>query len=171
MTTPRRMVRRGRFAPRGSARRKLVWTNQSTLQSIAAGGSTQSIVSSSYETQYGMSLQGTIVRTILRIIIAPTGSFTVDYGPVFYAVGLLGRSEILLDVVTTDRPYRDWFIYDVAWGKFSSGLSVPPTDRLYDIRAKRKIDELEKVPVLAITNNGGASVDVRHQIRMLIALP
>jgi hypothetical protein len=170
----RRLVRRrvsGRSA--SSQRRKLQWADFATQSTLAAGATSRLNMLSNYETVKGSSSSGsTIMRILLRTVVWPSATFSATQQ---LAYGILHTSSTIattLDVLAS--PYEDWMLDDIAWMPFippAGSASSLVVDRLQDIRAKRKLDELDSGLFLCLSNGGTTATAFAFHARILLALP
>ena len=168
--------RRSSFAGNRSARRKLVWATQ-------AGGTTLATSGANFNADLIMNLKvagssvlgATVMRTHFRWSVA-WGATQVQTSQV--AVGLVVQSTNLIPTNTVDLlqdedwAYRDSFLMGTGVNYFPTGAAGASEGFTLDLRAKRKVQELNQTWVLAMSlQNGVAAVPISYYCRTLLALP
>jgi len=149
-------------------RRKLVWVTSDQLVTVAAGTcKTASLVDQLHVA--GASLLGT---TIMRTHLSLQCEFAaVTDGTTFgLIVGM--RDEIgTVRPDSTTQPEADWMWIQREWAD-ASGAAINGTRQvLVDSRAKRKMDELDQVYLISLTNGNAAQQVYGVYSRTLLALP
>lgn len=156
MSSPVRFRRRGRSVGRRGPRRKLVWARAADLNitcipsTVPAPVDAQSVdLLRDFESNYGAQLIGaTIMRVRGLISVVPSQ----NGGQSFYgAIGLkVDNQNIAIDSaaqrVASLSKYDRWFMYQpVVFQGGGSAIVAPqlPLQFMVDVRAKRKIDELD----------------------------
>jgi hypothetical protein len=168
---PTRLVRSHRTAVRGGQRRKLVWATTDQSLTVPTGQISNVNLLAALSVA-GSSLLGiTIMRTHLRVQIQTGGAATQ-----LQRVGLIvGRvSDVGTNIAgqqDPSNPELDWMLLDrrQVLGQ-ETNVSTQPC-YTYDVRAKRKMQELNQAYILALSNNGVAGITFALWARVLIALP
>jgi len=156
-------------APSGARRRKLVWSTLDQSVTLIAGANTTVNMLSALAVA-GSSLTGiTIMRT--HLTLAPTTALTladsIRVGLIVCRSSDIGAGSIL----TAADPELDWMLLRREYVT-SSGLGSGGGDVLaYDVKAKRKMEELNQAYGLCITNAAGGSKTIGLFARTLVALP
>jgi hypothetical protein len=115
----------------------------------------------------------TVMRTHLRLSFS---SLTSDTSPgVFYGIVLWDKSQTIgLPDVQTDLNV-DWMIQDFVSPGTSEDSIIVSTSILYgeslDLKARRRLRELNDTPTLLFKNVGSASLQFGYMSKMLVALP
>jgi hypothetical protein len=159
-----------------SQRRKLVWATSAVLHNgVAAGGKFNDDLLLNLKVVGSSVLGATIMRTHLRIAVAdnPTGGPSMG--------GYLGLIVSTAPTVTNLDPSvafaDDWLLNSSMGPTHVPGNSIllDATHIAYgvyfDIRAKRKIQELNEVYFLCFTNTGANAINVQTFVKTLVALP
>src|SRR5215475_12826287 len=153
----RRLVRRRAFGTtRSTQRRKLQWADFLSTASVGAATAIRLNMLSNYETAKGSVTAGsTVMRVVLRLQVWPSASFTATQQ---FAYGVLHTSASLAtgeDIAAL--PYEDYMLNEFGWIPFTppaGALATPPIDRSHDIRAKRRLDELNAGLFFLLSNTG-----------------
>ena len=156
---------------RGAARRKLVWA---TLDQnvVIPTGTTSDINLLAALAVAGSSLLGvTIMRTHLRISQVATPNATT-----LYRQGLIvGRlTDVGIGVagqVDPSNPELDWMYLDRRVADSSGAAANVTQNWFYDVRSKRKMDELNMAYILSQSHTSAGSVTLQLWARTLVALP
>jgi len=163
-------MRHARQAPRhlAPARRKLVWSTTDQSVTLIAGANTSLNLLAALSVA-GSSLLGvTIMRTHLTLAIdtAVTAADRLRVGFVVDRVSEVGAAS----AITAADPELDWMLWrhETAAPTFGSGGSNVLE---YDLRAKRRMQELNQAYLLCITNSAGGSKTITVAGRTLVALP
>ena len=162
----------------GSARRKLVWATSSVAgSSLAQASITDFDLLANLRVAGSSVLGATVMRTHLRMQIG--WPVTTSTGQ-FFTVGLCVEDADLVAAndITLGERGRDWALLDgLVPGSGANTLASPNTGTVmegfnFDLRAKRKVQELNQTWQLAVSPSGGAAaVPFSYWARTLIALP
>jgi len=161
--------RRSSFSNGRSNRRKLVWATNSSLVSLGASPTFNNIDLLANLRVAGSSVLGaTIMRTHLTLMIDNTGR----------AVGSRSTFGVIVEDIenvggVTDlasNPGRDW-AYLVSRRPVSSGGAIGQELVEVDLKAKRKVQELDQTWLLCMDNNAGPTISYQVWSRVLVALP
>jgi len=153
----------------GRSRRKLVWATADGTIALAASPNSVNVDLTPNFRVAGASLLGvTIMRT--------RGSLTVDNTG--RAVGnrvkwgfLVGRTTDLPGTIAlANDDSLDWMLIQ-SQNPVSSGGAVGQERFEVDLRARRKMQELDQAYLLAASNTSGAAMSIRYYVRTLLALP
>lgn len=168
---------------RTSTRRRTVWVrarNSTTFTSGAPFNAFAADLLAGFSARYGADPVGcTLLRT--RGIIAVSSSSAAGIlATVACRVGQ-DRDATLTDTEQnpqTNGEYLDWYLYEPFVATSGAGNSIPwnGTDavgRLIDVKAKRKVQELDQTLII---NAGSASatvttVNLHYDLSLLLALP
>ena len=164
-------MRRSPVHRRGSARRELVWATTDQTVNIPAGQISDLNLLAALSVA-GSSLLGvTVIRTHVHIAIQ-----TGLAAGVGWRFGLIiGRNtDVGVNVAgqqDPSNPELDWMYLDRVYGTFSGATA--DAQRLFevDLRAKRRMQELNQAYLLCQTNTTAAAVNVAVWARTLLALP
>jgi hypothetical protein len=164
-------MRRSSFAGRGGAqRRKLVWSTFDAVSSSLASGA-----SGNYDllADIGNATLGcTIMRTHLRV--APTTA-SPAFGDSIQLGFIVGRVVDAVDPVTAGL--INVAQTDLDWMFINRYTAAPFLDEagsntvVIDLKAKRKMQELQQAYIFTLKNNFTAVQAFRVYARTLIALP
>ena len=163
--------RRSRIPVRTTQRRKLVWATVDQSVTIIAGAKTNVNLLAALSVA-GSSLLGvTIMRT--HVEIAPTTALTLGDG---LRVGFLVARVADVGAGVTGSPdpsdpELDWMLWR---HEHVTPLGIAPGGGdvlVYDIKAKRKMQELNQAYILSLLNSAGGSKTLYIQGRILLALP
>ncbi len=155
-----------------SQRRKLVWaTSNVTVAALNAGGVADLDLGAPLEVA-GSSLLGvTIMRTRLHYHVRDFAAVAdqIETGMI------IGRSsDIGVNVagqVSAATPENDWMLLTVL-DPVTSAAAVDAGARFdFDLRAKRKMQELNQKLVLSLFNNSAGAHTIDVFARVLVALP
>jgi len=168
---PVRRARATRAVGRG-ARRKLVWdTEQGTFGSLAVGGHAGIDMGASLATNASI-LGSTVVRTLVTIALPgyASGSDSYTYGVLKGRTGDAGSASTQAPDPFTN-PELDWAWIGKAFATFSGATQDTQRVIQFDVRAKRKLQELNEIWLLMVTNNTAAIVTTaKFHTRTLFAL-
>jgi hypothetical protein len=159
--------------PRGP-RRKLVWATvqQIPAGTLASGGKANFDLLGNLETVGASVLGCTVIRTI---VLHTCSEATADTNQGMY-VGLLHADVVNVTNIDPSTNFgADWSLLTVngpptAQQVYFSGTNTIWGQR-YDIKAKRKIEELGEKYLLCFENAGSGQVSYTFFARTLIALP
>ena len=165
----RRSTHRGsRIVGRGQ-RRKLIWgTTQVQTFNVPANTGHVFDLLSVLEVAGASTLGITIMRTHVRMQINLGASGD------FLQIGLLiGRdADVGLAVPTPfNEPELDWMWDTVEFARASGAAIDSPFTVEYDVRSKRKMEELNQRYLLCVYNSAAAAHNVSYFVRTLVALP
>ena len=154
-------------------RRKLVWatTDQSVTMAAGAGSNVNLLASLSVA---GASLLGiTIMRTHLDMWRTGQASVIADslrLGLIVDRVAAVGAGPPA-GAVTAADPEADWILWRHEFAAPTFGPTGGSNYLVYDIRAKRRMQELDQAYVLCLNNFAGGSQTWSIAARVLVALP
>jgi hypothetical protein len=163
--------RRTAFSNRSSTqRRKLVWaTSNSGQVATAAGIVWVSDLLTAFHVGGASTLGATVMRTHMTLQLNPYvalgDSFTIGI-----IVGRLSDVAARLPSPAAD-PEVDWML--LRQGKATySGAAIDATREIeIDLRAKRKLQELDQTLLLCVLNGTAQGSFLAHYTRVLLALP
>ena len=167
------MVRRrvGMFRGPGAVRqrRKLVWaTRNIDFGPVAAGATTNVDLLADFRAAGAFVIGCTIMRTHLGMHVQSTA--LTDSYEVGLVVGRLGDVATNRISVNAD-PEIDW-MYVNRWWAPASGAAVDAGEfHEIDLRAKRKLQELDQAYLFVFTNQTAAAHTPHLFVRTLVALP
>ena len=179
MSAPRRRVvaagaGRGGFAR--APRRRLEWADyRNTLTTLAAGASSNVDMLSGFRAASAGPVAGcTVLRVVGQVQVFPlTTGLTADLDAHY---GWLHETLSWTGIIATTgmNPYEQWMVWERAYVPFATaggGYAVPPYERHFDQRAKRKLDEIQSTLWFCLVNDGGTSLRWTAHLRMLLAQP
>jgi hypothetical protein len=111
------------------------------------------------------------MRTLLSINVAPMAS-----GASFMRAGLICEDKGYVGTTNNlaDNANLDWYWYQDMY-PYPSAASItqwPSDGRPYDIRSRRRTNDMGRTSILALSNHNGAStLFVQFLVRQLVALP
>jgi len=152
-------------------RRSLVWATVDQGVTIGAGANSDINLLAELAVA-GSSLLGiTIMRTHLELSL--TSVITVgDQIRVGFVVGrLTDIGAAVVGQVTAADPSQDWMLWRHETAAPTFGTTSANNQLVYDIKAKRRMQELNQAYVLALNNSAGIAKTMQIQGRVLIALP
>ena len=152
---------------RSGPRRKLVWATLNTAPTITANGHVVLEMLGNLRVAGASVLGATVMRTHLScgLFWAATTEF--------YQVGLIvGRLE---DVGTTvldpnTNPGEDWMFNQQVFAHASGATVDAASWAAFDVRSKRKMEELDQTYLLSLHFTGAANKSPQLYARTLIAL-
>jgi hypothetical protein len=164
--------RRSSVSARGhSARRKLVWATAFGNSTVTNGATNNVDLGASLEVA-GSSLLGvTVIRTHIRINVRDWAS-TADqftYGLIIGRTADIGVGNS--NGINGAASELDWMLYDQMFPTSSAAVVDVTSQRMIDLRAKRKMDELGQRYLLSFSNNSAAVHSLSYIARVLFALP
>jgi len=165
-----RRMRRSGSASLRRPRRRLEWADFVGEGSTAAGAMSQTNMLGGYETAFGADASGcTVTRILLEAYVAPAATPSADVRLQF---GILHASINQTGVNVRTMPYEDWMLHAYAncW-LGSANMSATTYQRFFDLRAKRKLDELSSTLWICLQNPGGVTAFHAFHARILLALP
>jgi len=162
---------RPRGAVRGSARRALVWATTDQGVTLAAGASSNINLLAGLSVAGSSILGCTIMRTHCEISITSAVS-TGDELRVGFVVGRLAEVGAgVAGALTAATPELDWMLWRHECAAPTFGWTSANNQLVYDIKSKRKMQELSQAYILTLSNDAGISKTMQIQARTLIALP
>jgi len=159
---PRRSSRR-----MGPPRRKLVWATANTTVSVPAGGVLGVDLTGNLRTAGASVLGGTVMRTHANLLLAFATSAD------FWSIGMIicRDVDITNGIDPNTNPGDDWMLSVQEFETTSGAATDVARNVHYDLRSKRKFEELEQRYGLMIANHTAAAHGVPLFVRTLIALP
>jgi len=149
-------------------RRKLVWCELNQTLTLAAGHTSNLNMLTQFSVAGASTLGVTVMRTILNIQVA-TFVAAADYLEWGLVVGRLADVGTVTALAGT--PELDWSYHDILFPG-SSGPDVNVSERFrYDVRSKRKVQELDQVYLWAFLNGSAGTQVLQLFSRTLVALP
>lgn len=153
-----------------SPRRKFIWARTSVTGSMGANSIGRSNLLSNFESLYGAELIGcTIVR--IRGIIT-TSSSAIDQ--LFVAAAMVEPDPVgTLDVAEgpTQRPYASWMLYEpFVTSGLANGAQNETGARMIDVKANRKLDELDEQLSFYIQTPSGNSTTVGYHYSLSVGV-
>jgi hypothetical protein len=128
-----------------------------------------------FETIRGATSAGcTVLRILWQIWVIPSGSVTASVNVPW---GIVHTTASAFDAGFTAaaRPYDDWMIYRNAVWPFvttpAGGFVSPAFYESSDLRAKRKLDELDSHIFWCMSNANPQTVFFWEHSRILLAMP
>jgi len=159
--------RRTSSRPR-SNRRQLVWaTTNVTVAAVAANTVTGIDLTANLRTTGASVLGATIIRTHLRLgLIYATNADQ-------YVTGLIicRDADVVPGIDPFNNPGDDWMLWAVD-PPTASGAAIDVFRTVeYDIRAKRRMQELEQRYAIFVGNRTSAAHNIAVSARVLVAMP
>jgi hypothetical protein len=151
-------------------RRKLVWGTTDQSVNIPAGQISNTNLLAALSVA-GSSLLGvTVMRTHCRIMqLAAVAGTTTRVG------FIIGRtSDVGINIAgqqDPSNPELDWMLLDRRTQDTNGAATNATQNWVYDLKSKRKMQELNQAYILAITNTTAAAVTYQLWARVLVALP
>jgi hypothetical protein len=164
-------TRRSSAHVRGS-RRQLVWCTFDQTVAMAAGVGSNSNLLAGLAVA-GSSLLGvTIMRTHLElsVITAVTLGDRLQLGLIVGRTADIG-APIPAGAVSPAQPDDDWMLWRHETAAPTYGSGSANNQLLYDVKSKRKMQELNQAYVLSMVNDVGVAKTINIQGRVLLALP
>jgi len=159
-------TRRG-FA--AAQRRKLTWADAQEQNITLSGTTTNTDMLSGYKLDGGTTQGITIMRTHLQICVQTSGATAGSGAFLGLVIGSLNDTPSQLDA---SEVYLDWMLYRQC---YSLGGTVGTTsaEHVYeiDLRAKRKMQELQQAYWLCLSALDVQETTVSWHARTLLALP
>jgi len=168
--------RRGSFQRNRSSRRRLVWATSFTFDAIANNANVNHDLLGNLKVAGSSVLGVTVIRTHLR--------FSLQWPPLTntfegLAVGLCVQSMAAVTAGTVDLlqdedwALRDTFLPGTGMDNLTNVVAAPVEGFTVDLRAKRKVQELNQSWCLAMSlqNSAGNTIPVSVFARTLVALP
>ena len=166
------MKSRRHFVSRETQRRKLVWSTLTANPTVANGAHDNLDILADFRAA-GASLLGvTIMRTHVRLdVVAPTAADLFVWGLSVGGLNDIGTAAGAIDAGADT--HLDWMMWtrEIAAPTYSEAGNS--NRLLYDIKAKRKMQELDQRYLLSIGGVivGTSPLNVFVTIRTLLALP
>ena len=153
------------------ARRKLVWATTDQSVTLGVGNSSNVDLLAGLEVAGSSILGCTIMRTHCELSL--TTAITLgDRLRVGFVVGRAAEVGAgVVGALTAATPELDWLLWRHETAAPTFGTESNNNQLVYDIKAKRKMQELSQAYILALGNSVGASKTMTIQARTLIALP
>jgi len=168
------MVRQRSSVRRGSGqRRKMVWArSQTTGVTVPTVDGIQLNLLSNFETEYGANLIGaTVVRIRGAVVLAPQ---VAGNSSAIFAVRVSNDADATAGGGPFDSPYADWMAFEpfvtVDSGTLDPTGDSPLTGRLIDVRAQRKLEEINEQLTAWIQSANQAHTFGAH-LSILLKLP
>ena len=160
----RRNVSRG-------TRRKRIWARRTVTEASLAGGATaHSLLLAGFEMEYGAQLIGCTVarvRMTLTLDVGANAGNGLLFGIRVATVDQVSDLAVAPTYGPGSRSHADW----MTWGLIAPRSSDTHYSESYDVRAMRKIDELNQTLVLSVENPGLGTVTWGGAISVLVMLP
>jgi hypothetical protein len=161
-------VRRSSRPAVRSHRRKLVWCNfQFSDSAIVTTVNTIHDMLTDFEAAGATHLGCTIMRIHMQLSFSPGA--VGDHGEIGIAVGRKGDTISTLSVAV--NPEMDWMLYRWVWPASSGGTVDAVNPFEIDLRAKRKLDELDQTLWFTWIPIATTSASMSGFARILLALP
>ena len=153
---------------RRQARRKLVWCETNQVVTIAAAAFSNLNLLAQFSVAGASTLGITTMRTIVRIQVENWAAVGDDI-QAGLLVGRLADVGVATNLAAT--PELDW-AYHTELFPSASGAAISVAQVFdWDVRAKRKVQELDQVYLLCMANGSAASKTMQVFVRTLVALP
>lgn len=155
--------------------RKLIWARQPAVNLTMLAGATQTVdLLANFETAYGAQLIGCTVMRIRGSV--QTRLVTINAANVQQPV--IVASIVTAALVTPtgplSDPHADWMQYDSVYPMHGADAAGFPMigNHVFDVKSRRKIDELSQRCLMQFTNtNGGSTVEGVMSVSTLLMLP
>ena len=159
-------IHRGRRGFEGAQRRKLTWaTVRAAPQTITTTGTLVDLLSE-YKLAGGSTQGITIMRTHIALNVTAA---TAGVGDGAFVGLVVGTDVDTATQVTPTEPFLDWMLYTSVYAAGGGGVI---NSHMIDIRAKRKMQELNQIYWLNLVALLGVNAtQVAFTARTLIALP
>ena len=173
MSMPVRRVRAASVRPRGRQRRKLVWaTRDQSGSTLAAGATARADLVNNLEVAGASTLGMTVARVHLALVI----NWTTTDATLGADVGILPSTTLQIASVVADTAVgEDWMLLTICPPALCPNTTLVGTNLTggirFDLRAKRKLDELNQHLYFVITNPGSGSITWGIRARTLCMLP
>jgi hypothetical protein len=168
-------VRRRSSGVRTSQRRRREWADYTSLSTIGATTNALTNVLGSFESVRLALADGcTVERIVGETWIAPLNTGLTALLDYTFGVGVFDRQTPAFDLSLGNGPYMNWMLYRrLAVPPIAAGLTwqTPLPRWNWDIRSKRKVDELGNSLLQFDTNKSTVQIQVFHHWRVLLALP
>ena len=162
-------MRRTVSVHRSGSRRKLVWATTSVSVVLGASPTFNNIDLLANLRVAGSSVLGaTVMRTHLTMLVDNTGRLVTSRSTYGIIVEDLENVGGVTDLAS--NPGRDW-AYLVSRSPISNQGAIGQELIEVDLKAKRKVQELDQSWLLCMDNNAGPAMTYRVWARTLVALP
>jgi len=151
-------------------RRKLIWvTSSATSGAIAAAGNYSLDLIAGMRVAGASVLGATVVRTHLQV----TALNGAAAGNSFFWLGLKAADqvEITAGITLSASAYEDWALLTACYTTFSGSAVDTSSCHPFDLRSKRKVQEMSETWGLFITNQTTVAQTYSVYARTLLALP
>ena len=174
------VIRNGVAVRRQSPRRVRTWARTLiAATSLTSGAVGHHELQSSLETALGRTLgEYTIVRARINFGVAEAATGTPD--PVGIGLVIVGRDAAAAGTTSLptprSNPHADWFMWDCVaplaqTPESSAGVfTLLPRYMEYDVRAMRKVQERDEVPVAVVEAAVGLTITYTLQVSLLLLM-
>jgi len=172
-------VRRGRssFQRRSSSRRRLVWAQSSTFDTVANNANINHDLLANLKVAGSSVLGVTVIRTHMRISLQ-WPDLTLAFQGLAFGLCVQSMTQVAAGNVDLfadeDWALRDQFLPGTGVNNLVNVIADPVEGFTVDLRAKRKVQELNQTWCLAFSLQNAAGSDpmpVSVFARTLVALP
>jgi hypothetical protein len=152
-----------------SRRRSLVWATTNTNVSFGAGAARGFDLLGNLRTTGSSVLGCTVVRTHIQLGL----DWVTPVKTEFWCVGVIRCRDVdvAASIDPNTNPGDDWMLSKQYFPSASGAALDIFQFREIDLRAKRKVQELEETAALMISNHGAVARNVAIYARTLVALP
>jgi hypothetical protein len=168
--------RRSSSRPMGRSRRQLVWATVDQSLSLAAATNCSNVDLLTALKVTGSSILGcTIMRTRLDLSITSTVALADNF---YWGLAILPNAQLVSNVASSatvvnpaQNPEIDWMMWAHAVAAPTYGTTANDNQIVIDIRAKRRLQELQETYCFSLRGSAGAAFTAQLSGRVLVALP
>jgi hypothetical protein len=164
--------RRPRSSGVRGSRRTLVWATFDQSVNIAAGAQANSNLLANLQVAGSSTVGITVMRTHLELacITVVTSGDRFRVGLVIGRLGDVGNPAPVGSTTAAD-PGEDWLLWRHETAAPTFGEGDQNNVVRYDVRSKRRSNELDQTYILSMINDVGIAKTFNMQGRILVALP
>jgi len=157
-------------------RRKLVWSTVDQTLTLAAVGNGSNIDLLTALKVGGASILGTtIMRTHLALDVFSAVALADNF---YWGLAVLPNSQLVTNVAVSatvvnpaQNPEIDWMMWKHEYASPTYGESASNNTIPIDVRAKRRLEELNETYCFSLRGSAGAAFTAQLSGRVLLALP
>jgi len=153
-------------------RRKLTWASaQGSFAGLGVAASGELVdLLEDYKSAGGSTQGVTIMRTHVQLAVQGAAANGIEQGAFLGLI--IGEVNDTFDQITSTEPFLDWMLYRRCYC-FGGSEGSTNAEHIYeiDLRAKRKMQELNQLYLMNLSANVAGTVNVAYNVRTLLALP
>lgn len=148
----------------------MVWARSSTSQALASNVDFSANLLAGFETAYDANLIGATVIRIRGLIAAEVTTVDAVWDELRFGARVGSSVDDAAVVNPTSVPHEDWMLWE-PFGAFAVGNEGGAAIRVIDVKAMRKIEEIDQQLTMTVSGFTTAAWQFGWSLSILLKLP